>query len=91
MFGGVYQGAGKGLLGVRCWAHAGADVRVDGVGGCAACWEGVGTGRVDGLGWFLWSVTGSMVLLLRVYLLTELRVFGWWHLVSRDWAKSEVG
>ena len=29
---GVCQGAGKGLLGVRCWAHAGADVRVDGVG-----------------------------------------------------------
>ena len=55
---GVCQGAGKGLLGVRCWAHAGADVRVDGVGGCAACWEGAGMGRVGGLGWFLWECDG---------------------------------
>ena len=26
----------------------------------------------------------------RVYLLTELRVFGRWHLVSCGWVKSEV-
>lgn len=45
MFGGLSR-AGKGLLGVSCWAHAGADVRVDGVGDCVACWEGR---------WFLWG------------------------------------
>ena len=40
---------------------------------------------------FYRGVTGGRVLLLRVYLLTELRVFGWWHLViSRGWVKSEV-
>ena len=42
---GVCQGAGKGLLGVRCWARAGADVRVEGVGvaplvGRALAWGG---------------------------------------------------
>ena len=55
--GGLSRG-GKGSFGVRCWAHAGADVRVDRVGGCAACWEGAGTGRVDGLVWFLWGCGG---------------------------------
>lgn len=54
----VCQGVERGLLGVHCWAHAGADVRVDGVGGCRACWEGAGTGRVDGLAWFLWGCDG---------------------------------
>jgi hypothetical protein len=39
---------------------------------------------------FYGCVAGGRVLLLRVYLLIELRVFGWWHLVSRDWVKSEV-
>jgi len=34
---------------------------------------------------------GGRVLLLRVYLLTGLRVFGWWHSVSRNWVKSEIG
>ena len=54
-----------------CVVHAGADVRVDGVGGCAACWKGAGTERVGGLGWFYGGVTGGRVLLLRIYLLTE--------------------
>jgi hypothetical protein len=46
-------------------------------------------------GWMAWvgfdgGLMGGRVLLLRVYLLTELRVFGWRHLVSRDWVESEV-
>ena len=29
-----------------------------GLGVGAACWEGAGTGRVDGLSWFLWGRDG---------------------------------